>query len=443
MAVIFFDANVLYADIDREQFDVIRAIARTEHRVCLPAVVRDELVARKILPHRAAHAALAASARKFANSAPWTEAPPALPAYDEAAAREHWKRVYADVFEVVPTPPGVADLALEREAYCDKPAKIKVLDDPKSKKGGARDVAIWLTVTDFLHRNPRTHVIFVSNNPKDFGDGSSFPPLLEHDLGSERYRFTLLTSLEAAIAAVTKPVHIPEADKEAVLRTLLATENTAATVAAAAVQDRRFRNGWSAVDLDNPGGTRYPQIHAHAWVGTPVAELIDLSNGTVHQIGKDTWYLATARWALVGLASHGPFIGARVPTVTMTGAVWRTRMLFSAAVDDLPSVIKSDAIEDPGRGDGPCNDTLKHAAGLWRDRYSSAEVLLRDQVERQLRWRQLQGFIDTLNGNAAAGNGDVPPFTTPTAMGAIDAVAQWLAAEARSGAGGPLDEDDE
>ncbi|WP_439678265.1 hypothetical protein [Embleya sp. MST-111070] len=61
MAVIFFDSNILYADIDSDRYDVIRAIARTEHRVCIPAVVRDELVARKVIAYRAVHTTLSAA----------------------------------------------------------------------------------------------------------------------------------------------------------------------------------------------------------------------------------------------------------------------------------------------------------------------------------------------------------------------------------------------
>ncbi|MGR6998719.1 PIN domain-containing protein [Yinghuangia aomiensis] len=428
MAVIFFDSNILHADIDDERFDVIRAIARTDHRVCIPAVVRDELVARKVIAHRATHASLMAAAAKFGRNSPWIEAAPLAPDYDEALAREHWKGVYAREFEVVPTPPGVADEALAREAFCDKPAK-----PDENKKGGARDAAIWLTVVEFLRCNPQTQVYFVSNNTKDFGDGTSFPPQLEQDLGPDRPRFTLLTSLEAVIAAVTKPAEVPQADRAAVFEAPLASEDTKTRVSAAAEYDRCFRNGWSAVDLDNPGGTRYPQVHVSRWVGTPLAELIDVSNPNAYRIGDDTWYIATARWALVGLAAQGPSYGPGTPTVMMTGTVWRTRMLFSSIPGEVPVVIKSVGIEDPGRGDGPCNNTLTYAATLWHERYSSGELLLKDQIERHYRWRQIQAFINTLPDSAP--DADIPPLTPDTAAEAAGFVAQWLA-PSRKTAGG-------
>jgi hypothetical protein len=139
---------------------------------------------------------------------PWIQAPPTAPTYDEAPARKHWEHIYEGEFDVIPTPPGVADEALRREAFCDKPAK-----PDENKKGGARDAAIWLTVADFLRRHPQTQVYFVSNNSKDFGDGTSLPPQLELDLGQDGYYFTLLTSLEAVIAAVTKPVDVSAADQ--------------------------------------------------------------------------------------------------------------------------------------------------------------------------------------------------------------------------------------
>jgi hypothetical protein len=422
VAVIIFDSNILWAGIDNEQFDVIRAIARTDHRVCIPAVVHDELVAKKVIAHRAAHTSLVAAAKSFATDSPWITAPPTAPAYDEASARKHWKRVYAAVFEVIPTPPGVADEALAREAFCDKPAK----PDAK-KKGGARDAAIWLTVVDFLHTNPQAEVYFISNNTKDFGDGTAFPPQLEQDLGSARYRFTLLTSFEAAIEAVTKPADVPQADYAAVFEAPLASDDTKASVAAAATRDQRFRNGWSAVDLDNPGGTRYPQVHAHQWVGTPLAELIDVAKPTAYQIGEDTWYIATARWALAGLAAQGTFPVLGTPTLTMAGTVWRTRMLFSSIPDEVPVIIKSDGIEDPGRGDGLCNDTLSRAALLWRERYSSGEVRLKDQIERYRNWQLVQSFINTRLGTGAFPDADIPPLTADTAAEAADSIVQWLA----------------
>lgn len=165
---------------------------------------------------------------------------------------------------------------------------------------------------------------------------------------------------------------------------------------------------------------------AREWVGTPVARLIDVTNGTAYRIGEDTWYIATARWALAGLAAHNPVRSTGVPSVTMTGAVWRTRMLIGTVSGEIPGVLKSMAIEDPGHGDGPCNNTLKQAATLWRESHSSGEVLLRDRVEQQLRWRQLRAFIDTLPGQAATPNGDIPPFTTDTALDAATTVVRWL-----------------
>ncbi|MGR6998677.1 PIN domain-containing protein [Yinghuangia aomiensis] len=344
--------------------------------------------------------------------------------FDEAPARNHWEHVYEGEFDVIPTPPGVADEALRREAFCDKPAK-----PDENKKGGARDAAIWLTVVDFLRRHPQTQVYFVSNNTKDFGDSTSFPPQLGKDLGPDRHHFTLLTSLEAVIAAVTKPVDVPAADQAAVFEAPLTSEDTRTKVAAAATHDRRFRHGWLAVDLDNPGGTRYPQVRAGQWVGTPLAELIDVSNPAAYQIGEDTWYLATARWALAGLAAQGPFPALGTPTVTMTGTVWRTRMLFSSVPGEAPAVIKSDGIEDPGRGDGPCNDTLRSAAVRWREMFSSGEVQLKDQIERHLRWQELLAFIRTLPGNSADPNADIPPLTADTLAEAADSVTHWLGSQ--------------
>ncbi|MFI1584487.1 PIN domain-containing protein [Embleya sp. NPDC020630] len=419
MAVIFCDSNILYADIDSDRYDVIRAIARTEHRVCIPAVVRDELVARKVIAYRAAQTALSAAAAKFAKGAPWIQVPPLSPALDESAAQEYWKGVYADVFEIVPTPAGAADAALEREAYCDKPAK-----PDENAEGGARDVAIRLTVVDFLHRDPRDEVYFVSANRKDFGDGTSFAPMLERDLSHHRHRFTLSASLESAIEAVTKPVEAP--DEGTAFVDPLVSDETSVKVAGAAVHDRRFRDGWSAVDLDHPGGTRYPRVFARERAGTPVTLLIDVTNGTAHRIGEDTWHIATARWALAGLAAHDPASDPGAPTVTMTGAVWRTRMLIGTVPGEAPGVLKSEAIEDPGHGDGPCNDTLKQAATLWRESHSSGEVLLRARVEQQLRRQRLHAFIDTLPGRATAPNGDIPPFTTDTALDAATTVVRWL-----------------
>jgi hypothetical protein len=154
-----------------------------------------------------------------------------------------------------------------------------------------------------------------------------------------------------------------------------------------------------------------------------------VSNPAAYQIGEDTWYLATARWAVVGLTAQGPFPALGMPTVTMTGTVWRTRMLFSSIPGEVPAVIKSDGIEDPGRGDGPCNDTLRYAAVRWRELFSSSEVQLKDQIERHLRWQELLAFIRTLPGNTADPNADIPPLTADTLAEAADSVTQWLGSQ--------------
>lgn len=82
------------------------------------------------------------------------------------------------MFEIIDTSGNVARQALLREANCEKPAK-----GPDAKdKGGARDVAIWLSVIEYLKDNLEEKVIFVTGNTRDFGDGSEFPAPMSDDL---------------------------------------------------------------------------------------------------------------------------------------------------------------------------------------------------------------------------------------------------------------------
>ncbi|MFI1585043.1 hypothetical protein [Embleya sp. NPDC020630] len=42
-------------DLDDERYDVIRAAGHVEHRVCLPEMVLEELVAQRVLSYRGRH----------------------------------------------------------------------------------------------------------------------------------------------------------------------------------------------------------------------------------------------------------------------------------------------------------------------------------------------------------------------------------------------------
>ena len=212
--VIVFDTSVLYGlNRGSPKFDVLRALKHSgAHQAGIPWMVQEELVAQQVLEYRTAHERASNAAAALRRKTPWAIRA-FVPARDEERVKDHWRNQYQEVLTVLDTSGEAAKLALAREAYCEKPAKV----DSKAKSG-ARDVAIWLSVIDYLKANPEQTVFFVSDNTHDFGDGTAYLSPMAEDLGDTQSRLKQLTSFEEFVSQFTQTI---DADTEHVKELLI------------------------------------------------------------------------------------------------------------------------------------------------------------------------------------------------------------------------------
>lgn len=102
--MIIFDTSVLFGSgPDDQKFDLLRALKQAgQQQVGIPWMVREELVAQRVLKHIEAHRAAVSATNDLNRSAPWLhERGPKSLDRDEAA--EYWRREYEQLFQVIET----------------------------------------------------------------------------------------------------------------------------------------------------------------------------------------------------------------------------------------------------------------------------------------------------------------------------------------------------
>ncbi|MER5474307.1 PIN domain-containing protein [Streptomyces sp. NPDC002685] len=90
--------------------------------------------------------------------------------------RRAWKRRWASVVETIPTSETALQQAFIREANGLPPCKAQ-----KDTKVGGRDAAIWLSAVEYARTHPDENVYFVSNNTRDFSDGTAYASPMSED----------------------------------------------------------------------------------------------------------------------------------------------------------------------------------------------------------------------------------------------------------------------
>ncbi|MGA2830507.1 MAG: PIN domain-containing protein [Streptosporangiaceae bacterium] len=345
--MIIFDTSALFGlSPDDSKFDLLRALKRSgQQRVSIPWMVREELVAQRVLRHAEAHSAAVSATRDLNRVAPWVREREPKP-FNRSEASDHWRQAYERLFELIETSGNVARQALLREANCEKPAK-----GPDAKdKGGARDAAIWLSVVEYLKSNPDEKVHFVTANTRDFGDGNGFPAPMAEDVEGAEDRLALLTSFDSVVSAFSVPLEIDEEHIQSELVGLLTSE-AALTLLRDAVRELLAAepgswggNAMSFLPGLGPGET-YPPVHWSTWAGKPKAVLRRVQDVAGHKIGEDAWYTAIVDWILVGMAtvpsaSSTPLVPHTVSVPTYIACQWRTKLLFSSRPGEPPTLLQ-------------------------------------------------------------------------------------------------------
>ncbi|MFE9933639.1 PIN domain-containing protein [Streptomyces sp. NPDC005533] len=164
---------------------------------------------------------------------------------------------------MIETSSEAARRALTREALALKPAK-RAGDHSE----GARDVAIWFSILEFLKANPAEKVCFVTNNTKDFGDGITYPYPVNEDVEGLEDRLTRLTDFNEVISAFTTTVS--GAYAEAAADDLLRSSAVRARVAQTAVEIPASPVGFTGLDRDDT------VVQWRGWWAAPEVELLTL-----------------------------------------------------------------------------------------------------------------------------------------------------------------------
>ena len=281
-------------------------------------MVREELVARQVLDYAASYKTAAAAINDLNRKMPWA-AVTRIPNSEIERAKDYWRDQYEEVLLTLDTSSENTKTALAREAYCEKPAKTN-----PDAKGGARDVAIWLSVIDYLRGNPEEEVFFVTANVRDFGDGTSYPDPMADDLGDMAPRLHRLESFEEFISQFTEPIDIDEERVKGLLESLVSDSLTPIETSASSVlRDGRFE------------GTKiedgvFEALQWSDWLLPPSAVIRNVIDVSGHKIADAEWYTATVNWILVGVAR--PSILFYKPDISAFARIaceWRTKVLFS------------------------------------------------------------------------------------------------------------------
>lgn len=341
--MIIFDTNAVNLLLpEGPRADIIRKLRQSKHhRVAVPWMVLEEMVAHQAQLYPVKHQAVVNTLARLRDILPW-EPESSLEPLDLERFLDHWRGVYGEIFEVIETSDGAIRRAYQREAMALPPAKRV-----KDRSEGGRDAAIWFSVLEFLEQNPGQHVHFVTNNSKDFSDGTGYPYPMNEDIRGVEDRLTLLQDFDQVVSQFTKEVSGTDAEAAAgeLLRSLPVRERVAQT----AVEVLSSPTGFAGL-----GASDVP-VEWRAWLASPEVDLLSVTDVTGHEIEGDVWYTAKAHWLLYGLALNGDETKPRY-----IACVWQMKVLFSTAESDAaPTLLVTEDPSPPDTGDEPCMKILR------------------------------------------------------------------------------------
>ncbi|MFE9440744.1 PIN domain-containing protein [Streptomyces sp. NPDC006602] len=315
--------------------DVLRIIKTSgKAKIAVPEMVLHEMLAQQVIEYRDAYVkAVSAVKRAYGRHPGLAKGFSRLPEEpDIYGVRREWDKQYRAIFTVIPTSGEAALKALVREANGEKPAKMTDKQGEK-KKEGARDVAIWLSVVDFMKKYPNEQVYFVTKNSKDFGDGSGWPSPMDADIQGMEHRITLLEDMDAVISEFTEEVPASELSADAATA-LMGLSQTVGELAIKKLHGKP-RLPASLLSGFDEGRRQFKRTGYRRWVAPPDAELLNVSNVTGHKIGDSVWFVADVEWLLWGLAlSWVPDRGV-IPVM----CIWETRVLMTTSGTERATVL--------------------------------------------------------------------------------------------------------
>ncbi|MFD4667999.1 PIN domain-containing protein [Streptomyces halstedii] len=320
--MIIFDTNAVnLLPPEGSRADFIRKLRQSKHhRVAIPAMVLEELAAHQAKFYPDKYMAVRNTLARLQEVLPWV-VESSLEPLDLERLLDHWRGRYSEIFEVIETSEDIARRALAREAMCLPPAKRD-----KARAEGARDVAIWFSVLEFLKENPDEHVYFVTDNSTDFGDGTAYRYPMDEDVRGVEDRLSLLKDFDQVVSRFSTKVS--GKDAEAAADKLLRSLSVRGRVAQTALEVISSPAGFVGL------GAGDMTVEWNEWLSQPEVDLLGVNDVTGHEIEGDVWYTANATWLLHGLANDS---GAGAQYVS---CVWQMKVLFSARdEEETPTVL--------------------------------------------------------------------------------------------------------
>lgn len=326
--MIILDACILRGSgLNSSSTDVLRAIRTAGvEGVAVPWMVMEELSAQQAIKYRKQYEAAAQAIESLGKLTPWGLGYP-LPDIDLERVREHWRKQWSRVVDVIPT----SEAALREGAFREANGLAPCRDD--GRKTGARDAAIWLSAVEYAKEHGDQTVYFVSDNTRDFGDGTSYADPMRTDIAELRERFVHLTGLGEVIDRFTESTTVEQdviqraVESEAVLSTISHLAHT--------LGGGEKSPTWLKVI----GGSTFPckvadenqepfQVSADGWFSRALtARPTTISDVDSYRVGDHVWCTATVRWLVYGNALFGGF-------PKMAACALETRILFAPDSDD-------------------------------------------------------------------------------------------------------------
>ncbi|MET8481972.1 PIN domain-containing protein [Streptomyces clavifer] len=343
LMILIFDTNaVRMLNPESGNADLLRIFKTSgKAKVAIPEMVLQEMIAQQIIEYREAYSIAESAVRRANGRHPGRMKPirTVRPDPDLDLVRSEWNKLYREIFEIIPTTGEMALRALLREANGEKPAKMTGKANER-KKEGARDVAIWLSITHYMRKNPDEIVCFVTKNSKDFGDGKIWPTPMDRDLEGMEDRISVLEDMDAVISSFTEEV--PAQDlSEGAHSAVLDLAPAMGEFAIRRLKGTPRLEGSLLTPMEEGFGT-LKRVGWRRWVVPPEVALIDVANVTGHKIGEEVWFTASVEWLLWGLAlSWNPSQG-----ILPIACVWQTRMLMSMSGEAKPTILSGRPVVD-------------------------------------------------------------------------------------------------
>ncbi|MEU8810627.1 PIN domain-containing protein [Streptomyces violaceoruber] len=318
--------------------DLLRAIRATgTQRVGVPWMVMEELAAQQAVKYRAKYEAAAQAVESLSTGTPWNLVTSIGPC-DEAAVRAHWREAWSAVVQEIETSNDALREAAFREANCLPPCK-----ESKGIKTGSRDAAIWLSAVEYARKHPDETVYFASDNTKDFGDGSDYPPLLKKDLEGVGERFVHLTNLDQVVSHFTEPV---ATDMETVTE-ILGTPEVLKLIPPAAQVGGYLDPGGSFQCRTTLTVSQSRVVSALSWF-TVGAQLAEVESAQMYRVGDQEWCTAVVRWHLAGYVTvPSPIDEPAHPSLSAAGCEWTATVLFRPDASDTRLTVLRAGLPEP------------------------------------------------------------------------------------------------